>query len=128
MTLRILYDTVLPQSLAEDAPPEVQFLRWEGSASSDADLVGEAVKQDCRAVLLYERDSLQQPELLKVAYEAGVALAAVEATDPIDAKQRILNNLAALRRKLGENDRVLILANEVRAIENESSVATKSLL
>jgi hypothetical protein len=117
MTLRILYDAVLPQSLAEDAPSEVQLLRWEGNVSSDADLVGEAVKQDCRAVLLFERDSLQQPELRKVAHEAGVALAAVEATDPIDAKQRILNNLAALRRKLGENDCVLILANEVRPIE-----------
>ena len=114
MTIRVLYDAVLPQSLAEDAPPGVQFLRWEGSARSDADLVEEAVRQGCRAVLLFERDSLQQPELLKAANEAGVVLAAVKASDPIEAKQRVLNNLSAFRRKLTGHDCLLVLANEVR--------------
>ncbi len=41
---------------------------------------------------------------------------AVEADNPIDAKNRILKNLSALHRTLEDNDRLLVLANEVRSL------------
>ena len=88
--MRLLYDAVLPQSLAEEAPQDVEFVRWPGGASGDSELVHEAIRQLCRAVVLFERDSLQQPELRRAAGAAGVSLIAVEAEDPVEAKHRLV--------------------------------------
>ena len=115
--MRLLYDAVLPRSLAEDAPQDVEFVRWTGDASGDTKLVHEAIRRSCRAVVLFERDSLQQPELRRAASAAGVALVAVEARDPIEAKHRLITNMTALRRKLADHDCLLVLAGEVRPMD-----------
>ncbi len=114
--MRLLYDAVLPSSLALEAPVEWQLVRWDGSDVSDVELVGELHERGCRGVIFWGRESLQQADLTKTAREQGVALVAVEADDPIVAKQRILKNLPALRRGLGEHDCLLVLANEVRPV------------
>ena len=116
--MRLLYDAVLPQSLSLEAPAEVEFQRWDGSDVSDADLVRASEERGCRGVILWGRDSLQQADLRDTAQQAGVALVAVEADNPIEAKQRVLKNLSSLRRKLAEHDCLLVLANEVRPIED----------
>lgn len=119
--MRFLYDAVLPQSLALEAPAETEFQRWDGSDVSDAELVRASGERGCRGVILWGRDSLQQADLRDTAQEAGVALVAVEAGNPIEAKQRILRNLSELRRKLAEHDCLLVLANEVRPIDGVAS-------
>ena len=60
------------------------------------------------------RDSLEQPDLRRLARELGVALIAVATDDPIEAKRRIIKNRKALRRLLDNQDCVLVLSNEVR--------------
>ena len=119
--MRLLYDAVLPQSLFLEAPAGVEFERWDGPDVSDAELVRASGERGCRGVILWGRDSLQQADLRETARKAGVALVAVEAGDPIDAKQRILKNLSALRRKLADHDCLLVLANEVRPIDGSGS-------
>lgn len=114
--MRLLYDATLPQSLAHEASAEVEFQRWQGEAASDAEFVRVAGEKECRGVILMGRHSLQQPDLRETATEAGVALVAVEADNPIKAKERILKNLSALRRELENHDCLLVLANEVRPI------------
>lgn len=112
--MRLLYDSVLPQSLTDEVPPEVVLIRWSLGASDDAELVREALRQNCRAVVLFERDSLQQPGLRRAAADAGIALVAVEANDPVEAKQRLIRNMRSLREKLSDHDSLLVLASEVR--------------
>lgn len=114
--MRLLYDAVLPSSLAFEAPAEAEFVRWDGGDVSDAELVRESGDRGFRGVVLWGRDSLQQADLPETAHEVGVALVAVEANDPIVAKQRILKNLSALLRELSEHDCLVVLANEVRHI------------
>lgn len=116
MIVRLLYDAVLPQSLSLEGPAEVEFQRWDGSDVSDAELVRASEERGCRGVILWGRDSFQQADLRDTAHQTGVALIAVEADNPIDAKQRILKNLPALRRKLAEHDCLLVLSNEVRPV------------
>ncbi|MXW42981.1 MAG: hypothetical protein F4X48_02175 [Acidimicrobiia bacterium] len=112
--MRFLCDAVFPQTLSSEAPAEVEFVRWDRSDVSDAELVRASGERGCRGVIFWGQDSLQQVDLREIAQEIGVALVAVEADDPIDAKQRILKNLSRLRRKLDEYDCLIVLANEVR--------------
>ena len=119
--MRFLYDAVLPQILSSEAPVGVEFDRWEGDEVSDAGLVRVSGERGYRGVILWGRESLQQADLRATARESGVALVAVEADDPIDAKQRILKNLPALRRELQDHDCLLVLANEVRPDEGGSN-------
>lgn len=114
--MRLLYDAVLPQNLSSEAPAGVEFDRWEGDDVSDADLVRISGERGYRSLILWGRESLQQADLWSTARESGVALVAVEADDPIDAKQRILKNLPAIRRELQDHDCILVLANEVRPV------------
>jgi len=115
--VRFLYDAVLPRSLSLESPPGVVFDRWDGPDASDAELVRESGERGCRGVILWGRDSLQQADLRGTARDAGVALVAVEADDPVEAKQRILKNLSGLRRKLADHDCLLVLSNEVRPVD-----------
>ena len=119
--MRLLYDAVFPQSLSLEAPVEVECDRWDGDDVADADLVRDAGDRGYRGVILWGGESLQQADLRVTARDSGVALVAVEADDPIDAKQRILKNLSALRRKLADHDCLLVLANEVRPLDSGSS-------
>ena len=112
--MQLFYDAVLPQSLADEAPTGVTFVRWVGSDVDDVALVRAAAHKGCRAVLFYERDSLEQPDLRTIASEVGVALVAVDAEDPIEAKVRVLRNFARIRKMLANHDCLLVLAREVR--------------
>ena len=71
-------------------------------------------------MLFYERDSLEQQDLRTIASEVGVALVAVKAVDPIEAKERILRNFRRLRHMLAEHDCLLVLAQEVREYPSKS--------
>ena len=113
--MRLLYDAVLPQSLAEEAPAWVTLDRWDGGDEQDSALVRAAADRGHRAVVFYDRDSLEQPDLRRFASESRIALVAVEANDPIEAKIRVLRHLARIRRMLVHDDCLLVLANEVRA-------------
>lgn len=112
--MRFLYDAVLPQILSSEAPAGVEFVRWDGADVGDAQLVRISGERGYRGLMLWGRESLQQADLRTTAREAGVTLVAVEADNPIDAKQRILKNLPAIRREMQDHDCLLVLANEVR--------------
>ena len=115
--LRLLQDSVLPQNLVNEVSGGIHLERWDEGEASDIDLVRAAVARGCRGVLLYGRHALDQPGLRREAKQSGIALVAVEAADPIEAKQRILRNEEALRRKLADYDCLLVLAGEVRPLD-----------
>ena len=117
--MQILIDAILPGSLSDEAPPGVVFRRWKGGDVNDATLIREAAQKGYRAVLFYERDSLDQPDLRRIASDVGVALVAVKAVDPIEAKGRVLRNLPRLRKMLADHDCLLVLAREVREHESK---------
>ena len=112
--MRLLYDAVLPQSLAEEAPVEVKLDRWTGGDEHDSALIHAAADRGYSGVLFYDRDSLDQTDLREIASRKGVALVAVEGRDPIEAKVRVLRHLTRIRRMLLDHDCLLVLANEVR--------------
>ncbi len=109
----LLYDAVLPQSLADEAR-SLDLQRWDGADVTDEELVRFVSEQGGRGVLFLGRVSLAQPDLRLVASELGVALIAVATDDPIEAKRRIIKNQKALRRLLDSQDCLLVLSNEVR--------------
>ena len=112
--MRLLYDAVLPESLAEEAPAGVTLDRWDGGEAPDTALIRAAASRGYWGVLFYGRDSLEQQELREVARKVGVVLVAVDADDPIDARGRVLHNCSRLRRMLADHDCLLVLAREVR--------------
>ena len=112
--MRFLYDAILPQSLADEAPAGVTLDRWDGGSEQDSALIMTAAGRGYRGVVFFDRDSLEQPDLNRIASESGVALVAVEARDPIEAKVRILRHLSRIRRMLADHDCLLVLAREVR--------------
>ena len=109
----LLYDAVLPQSLADEAR-SLDLQRWDGADVTDEELVRFVSHQGGRGVLFLGRDSLEQPDLRRLASELGVALIAVATDDPIEAKRRIIKNQKALHRLLDSQDCLLVLSNEVR--------------
>ena len=109
----LLYDAVLPQSLSDEAPSSL-LRRWSGADESDEDLVRFVSDQGGRGLILLGRDSLEQPDLRRLARELGIALVAIATDDPIEAKRRVLNNLTALRHLLDREACLLVLANAVR--------------
>lgn len=118
--MRLLYDSRLPQGLefearAAHAGTAIDFVRWSGGGISDAALIRVAAEDGFAGLVLLDRDSLSQADLRTTAREAGIALVAIAAEDPLEAKQRLLRNLASLRRVLLEHDCILVLANAVRA-------------
>ena len=114
MTVRLLYDAVLPQSLSHEAPAGVEFVRWDGADVSDTELARAAAEKGFRAVVLLGRDALEQPELRDVAGEVGVALVAAATDSPFEAKRNILKNLDAVRKELANHEWLLVFASEVR--------------
>ncbi len=113
--MKFLVDAVLPASLAAEAPAGVEFVRWSGGEDSDEELVRAAASAGARAVIFFDRNSLVQPGLVAIAEELGVALVAVDAPDPVEAKERILLHTGQLRRILHETQFALVLASEVRS-------------
>ncbi len=120
--MRLLFDARLPQSLAVEAgaagPGAVEFVRWSGGDVSDTEFLESAARQRFDCVVLLDRDSLDQAELRATASRAGVAVVAVVADDPFEAKRRLVWNMAALRRSLSEHDCLLVFANEVRPLDS----------
>ena len=112
--MRLLYDARLPRSLALEVDATLELERWMGGSVTDAELVQAAASGDFVGVILLDRDSLSQVEVRTAAQEAGVALIAVEADGPLEAKLRVLKNSSRLRRSLSQHDCLLVLANEVR--------------
>jgi len=114
--MRLLYDAVLPQSLCLEAPAGFELQRWDGNAVSDQKLVEIAAERGYRALILLGRDSLEQPDLRKVAEQAGVALITVVTEHPLEAKQRVLKHLGTIREKMADHNCLIILSAEVRPV------------
>lgn len=91
--MKLLYDAVLPSSLAAETRHGMELIRWEGGEEQDTALVLLAADRGYRGVIFFEPDSLEQPELREIAREKSVALVGVRASDPFEAKRRILNIL-----------------------------------
>ena len=113
--MRLLYDAILPQNLAEEGPAWVTLDRWDGGDEQDSALIRTAADGGYQGLLLYGRDSLKQPDLRCLASEKSVVLVAVEGANPIEAKVRVLQNLPRLRRMLAHHDCLLVMARKVRA-------------
>ncbi len=115
--MKLLIDTVLPATLTADAPAGIDFERWKKSdGQNDSDLLYYAAKEGFRGVVFLDRISLEQPGMRQLAKELGIALIAIDASDPIQARERLIRHSARLRRKLGESQFVLILGSEVRSM------------
>ena len=112
--MRLLFDAVLPQTLALEAPDEFGLERWDGSEVSDAELVQAAADRKCQGLILLGRDSLEQPDLRTVAQMHGVGLVAVATNSPIEAKQRVLNHLSAITSGLAHHECLVLFASGVR--------------
>ncbi len=84
---------------------------------TDVELVQTAADEQFDGVLFLDRDSLAQYDVQLTANSLGMALIAVEAGSPFEAKRRVLNNIMRLRRALARHDCLLILAAEVRPVE-----------
>ncbi|MCY3562210.1 MAG: hypothetical protein OXH20_13765 [bacterium] len=115
--LRLLQDSQLPVGLSAEVGNEIELVRWDGGEASDTELIREAVERRCRGVLLVGRSSLDQPGLREEAKQSGIALIAVVADDPIEAKQRVVKNARSIRKALADSNAVLVFANEVRAVD-----------
>lgn len=106
--MKLLYDAVLPSSLADETRHGMELIRWDGGEEQDAALVLLAADCGYRGVIFFEPDSLEQPELREIARENGVALVGVKAQDPFEAKRRILNNLHLIRTAISAHDCILV--------------------
>lgn len=120
--MKLLFDARMPQSLAFEAASVAdrgafELVRWLGGDISDIELLESAAEQGFHGVVLLGRDSLAQAELRSVADRVGVAIIAVVADGPYEAKQRLVSNLVGVRRSLSEHNCLLVLANEVRPID-----------
>lgn len=116
--MRLLVDAALPASIVSDAPAGVTFVRFADSVVSDEDFLRTAARRDCRAAVFLDRNSLSQPGLRELANELGIGLVAVQADDPVEAKERLLANFDHLRQALTESSVVLVLATEARQMHD----------
>ncbi len=67
------------------------------SSALAVDPIQAAIRR-ARAVVFFDRRSLYQPGLRELAALLGVAMLVVEAEDPIDAKERLFQNIDHVRR------------------------------
>jgi hypothetical protein len=114
--VRFLIDANFPSTLAAEAPAGVEMDRWDGSDETDEAVVRAAARDGYRGVVFLDRRSLDQPRLRQLALDLGVALVAVDASDPVEAKERLLANLNQLRSALLDSELVLVLNSEARAL------------
>ena len=115
--MRLLADAILPETVESEAPPGSEVVRWTGGEDSDEDLIRAAAHEGFRGVVFFDRRSVYQPGLRDLARSLGVGLIAVDADDPIDAKDRLFHNLAHIRSALQSSTVVLVLADEVRPLD-----------
>lgn len=112
---------MLPETVVTEAPPGVEVLRWSGGDVSDEDLLRAGAHEDVRAVVFLDRRSLYQPGLRELAAQLRVALVAIEADDPVEAKDRLFQNLDHVRKALNRCEVVLVLAHEARPIHESAA-------
>jgi hypothetical protein len=119
--VRLLVDAMLPETVVTEAPPGVEVLRWSGGDVSDEDLLRAGAHEDVRAVVFLDRRSLYQPGLRELAAQLQVALVAIEADDPVEAKDRLFQNLDHVRKALNTCEVVLVLAHDARPIYDSAA-------
>ena len=118
--MKFLVDAALPATLAAEAPVGIVFERWEEPAVQDSDLIHYAAHHGLSGVIFCDRNSLKQPGLRQLAEELGIALVAIDASDPIQARDRLLRHIERIRSALTETKCVLVLSSEVRSLEPPS--------
>jgi len=112
--VRLLFDSSLPASLESDAPAGVELKRWIGHYISDEHLASFAAEEGYQGVIVLGRKSLHQRSLHERCAELGLSLIAVEAGDPLEAKDRVVRNIGKIRSALAESQILLVLARTVR--------------
>ena len=118
--MKFLVDAALPATLATEAPIGIVFERWQEPAVQDSDLIRYAADQGLHGVIFSDRNSLMQPGLCQLAEELGIALVAIDASDPIQARDRLLRHIERIRSALNETKCILVLSSEVRPLEPPS--------
>lgn len=117
--MKLLIDAVLPATLTTEAPAGIYFERWKKSEQqNDSDLVRYAAKKRMRGVVFFESKSLEQPGLRQLAKKLGVVLVAIDAKDPIQAKERLLRQITRVRSMLNEASFIRVIASDVRAVND----------
>jgi len=112
--VRLLCDSSLPASLELDAPADVELKRWTGPCLADEDLASAAAQRGFQGVVVLDRNSLHQPSLRQRCAELGLSLIAVEADDPLEAKDRVVRNIGKIRSALADSQVLVVLARTVR--------------
>ena len=113
--MKLLVDAILPETVVTEAPPGVDVRRWSHGDISDEDLLREGARQGVRAVVFFDRRSLYQPGLRELATQLGVALVAIDAAGPVEAKDRLFQNMDHLRNALMNSEAILVLAHQARS-------------
>ena len=114
MRVRFLIDSSLPMSLESEAPAGVELKRWTGQYLPDDQFAKVAAERRYEGIVVLGRNSLHQRNLRDQCADLGLSLIAVEAGDPIEAKDRVLRNMAKIRSALGESQAVIVYARTVR--------------
>ena len=114
MRMRFLIDSSLPSSLESEAPAGVELKRWTGQYLPDGQFATVAAEGRYEGIVVLGRNSLHQRNLRDRCAELGLSLIAVEAGDPIEAKDRLLRNMAKIRSELSESHAVIVYARAVR--------------
>lgn len=115
--MKFLVDAVLPATLNAEAPANISFERWKKPVAQDTELISHAAAEGFRGVVFFGRNSLEQPGIRQLAEESGIALIAIDASDPIQARDRLLSHIERIRTILNETRFVLVLASEARPFE-----------
>ena len=113
--MRLLFDSSLPASLESDAPAGVELKRWTGHYLSDDNLASAAAEGGYQGVVVLSRNSLHQRSLRDRCTDLGLSLIAVEAGDPLEAKDRVVRNIRKIRSELVNSQVVVVLAHTVRS-------------
>lgn len=117
--VKLLVDSMLPETVESEAPPGVEVIRWSQGEASDEDLMRAGARAGARAVVFLDRRSLYQPGLRELSNQLGVAIVAIEAHDPIEAKERLFLNLDRVRKVLTVSQAVLVLAHEAKLVVDD---------
>lgn len=114
--MKFLVDGVFPEIQNAEATAGIDFISWDGSDQPDTHIVRHASDNGFQGIVFCDQRPLAQPHLCELAEELCITLVAVVASDPVEAKQRLLRNAERLR-KLLSNDApnfVRVFADRVR--------------
>ena len=114
--MKLLVDAMLPASAESEAPPGVEVVRWTEGEAGDGELLRVAAQIGARCVVYFDRRSAYQPGLRELALTLGVGIVVVDADDPVEAKDRLFQNLDHVQKALITGEVVLVLANQARLL------------